>query len=159
MGAGVFPVLINSQYESKKMNSERERIIVSKGTDAGADPATGGRVRSRRRPRQRLTALGWLMVFWCGLPVVFSRTILTQAVTGFSFGSALTITPSRWWVSRILSIIINTWIDIFLWALLDPDYGWIGCGFVVLTVAALLFFCLAHLFEAMGFLVYEEELV
>ena len=159
MGAGVFPVLINSQYESKKMNSERERIIVSKGTDAGADPATGGRVFSRRRPRQRLTALGWLMVFWCGLPVVFSRTIVIQAATGFTFRSMATNTPSRWWLNRYLAIVFNTPLDMFLWAVLDPDYGWIGCVILAMALTALLFFCLAHLFEAMGFLVYEEELV
>ena len=131
---------------------EPERIIITSG--AGPDPAV-----ARGRPRQRLTALGWLMLFWCGWLVVFSKTILTHATTSLLFHSISTNTPSGWWLNRFMAIVINTPIDMFLWAILDPDYGWIGCALVALALAALLFHCLAHVFEALGFLVYEEDLI
>lgn len=137
---------------------ERERIVISaSGLDRGPGPASTSLGARRLRPRQRLTAVGWFLLLWCGLPVVFSKTLVAHVLTSFSFRFDSTNMPSRWWLNRFLSMIINAWSDVFLWAILDPDYGWIGCGFLVMSLATLVFIGLAHLFEAMGVLVYDEK--
>lgn len=146
---------------SKAMSANQisEKIVISNADDSSqCSSETAGLPSPRRRSRRRLTALGWLMLFWCGLLLIFSKTIVIQVVTSVSFRSLPTNVPRMWWLNRFLSIVFNTPLDMFLWGILDPDYGWIGCSIIGLAFSALLFVCLAQVFEGLGFLVYEEEL-
>lgn len=146
------------------MAAERdtERIIISTGVgeppDTGKTKCAGRRRPEKRRSRRRLTALGWLMLFWCGLLVLFSRKLIFWISTSPTFNLSSVIIPKEFWIFRFLLIVTGTPSEMLLWALLDQDYGWIGCSIIGLAFSTLLFVCMAHVFEMLGFLVHKEEL-